>query len=83
MSTEHVKRFLAGHRAAAARIAQARAAEGPRPERAIRESLAALNAVEEMRIWPGPRDARREAAVARVRRRWAAVEKRAGQARQR
>ena len=78
-----MKRFLAGHRAAAERAARARAVEGPRRERAIRESLAALNAAEEMRIWPGPRDVRCEVTVARVRQRWVAVQKRAGQARQR
>jgi hypothetical protein len=83
MNRGNVRRFLAGHRAAAARAAQARAAEGPRPERAIRESLAALNALAEMGLWPGPRDARREDAVGRVRQRWVAVQRRAGQARQR
>jgi len=83
MKRGDVRRFLAGHRAAAARAAQTRATEGPRPERATRESLAALNALAEMGLWPGPRDAPRESAAGQVRKRWVAVQRRAGQARQR
>ena len=57
--------------------------EGARPEQAVAESLAALNALADMGLWPGPRDPASEEAIERVRRRWARIQRRARAARTR
>jgi len=74
-----VKRWRLGHAVAAERQRRLLAEEGPRPDQAVAESLAALNAMEAMGLWPGPRDEIAERGVERVRRRWAKVQKRAKQ----
>lgn len=74
-----VKRWRLGHAAAAERQRRLLAEEGPRPAQAVAESLAALNALEAMGLWPGPRDEIAERGVEQVRRRWAKVQKRAKQ----
>ena len=72
-----VRRWRAGQLAAAARQRELMRATGPDPEQAVAESIAALNALAAMGRWPGPRDPVSEAAVRRVRRRWARIGKRA------
>lgn len=67
-----------GHDAAAAR--QLVREEGPRPEQAIAEALAAADALQEAFVWPGPRDAVSERAVQEVRARWVRIERNAQQA---
>jgi len=57
------------------------ATEGPRPDRAVVQSLSALSALETMGRWPGPRDDVSEHAVQEVRRRWARIQQRARAAR--
>jgi hypothetical protein len=74
-----VKRWRLGHMAAAERQRRLLAEEGPRPAQAVAESLAALNALEAMGLWPGPRDEIAERGVEQVRRRWAKIQKRAKQ----
>jgi hypothetical protein len=74
-----VMRWRLGHAAAAERQRRLLAEEGPRPAQAVAESLAALNALEAMGLWPGPRDEIAERGVEQVRRRWAKVQKRAKQ----
>jgi hypothetical protein len=59
------------------------AREGPRPTQAVAEALSAAAALEAMGIWPGPRDPVSEAAILEVRRRWARIQQRAKNARQR
>jgi hypothetical protein len=81
-----VKRWRLGHAIAAERQRRLLAEEGPRPAQAVAESISALNALEAMGLWPGPRDEIAERGVEQVRRRWAKVQKRAkqqAQARQR
>jgi len=72
-----VQRWLAGQRAAEQRQRQLQAAEGPRPERAVAQSISALSALEAMGRWPGPRDPVSERAVLEVRRRWASIQRHA------
>jgi hypothetical protein len=72
-----LRRWRAGQQAAARRQRELLRAEGPRPDRAVAEALAALEALEAMGLWPGPRDPVSERAVERVRRRWARIEHRA------
>jgi hypothetical protein len=74
-----VKRWRLGHAIAAERQRRLLAEEGPRPAQAVAESLSALNALEAMGLWPGPRDEIAERGVEQVRRRWAKVQKRAKQ----
>jgi hypothetical protein len=50
---------------------------GPDSEQAVAEALAALDALEAMGAWPGPRDPLSELAVEVVRRRWARIQTRA------
>lgn len=78
-----VRRWLHGQALAAVRIRQAAAEEGPDPRQAVAEALSALNALAEMGLWPGPRDPASEAAVIKVRERWAQIQKRAMHARAR
>ena len=72
-----IQRWRAGHAAAALRQRELLAAEGARPEQAVAEALAAINALEALGQWPGPRDAVSEQAVEVVRRRWARIQTRA------
>jgi len=76
-----VKAWLRGHRAAALRVEQARAQEKPNPDQAIAEAFSALNLLHDLGLWPGPRDAVDEAGVAKVRARWAKVQRRARETR--
>jgi hypothetical protein len=78
-----VIRWRKGQAAAAERQRELLHAEGPRPEQAVAESLAALNALTEMGLWPGPRDPASERAVSEVRSRWARIQRRARASRQR
>ena len=68
-----VRQFLEGHRAAAERQRRLVERRGARPEQAVAECLDALEALEEMQLWPGPRDPVSERGVQRVRGRWAKV----------
>ena len=68
-----VKRLRRGHAAAAKRQRELARAEGPQPERAVAEALAALDALAASGQWPGPRDPASERAVEAVRRRWARI----------
>jgi hypothetical protein len=81
MAEAAVKTWLRGYRAAALRVEQARAQETPEPERAIAEALSALNLLHDLGTWPGPRDPVEEDGVARVRARWAKVQRRAKETR--
>jgi hypothetical protein len=72
-----VRRWLRGHALAGQRSRQAIADEGPNPTQAAAEALSAVNALAEMKLWPGPRDPANEAAVIEVRKRWARIQKRA------
>jgi hypothetical protein len=78
-----IRRWRAGQQAAAQLQRELSAREGARPARAIAESFAALNALEAMGLWPGPRDPSSERGVQRVRARWARMERRARRARSR
>jgi hypothetical protein len=78
-----VRRWKRGHEQAARRQRTLLAAEGARPAQAVAESLSALNALDAMGVWPGPRDPVSEQGIERVRRRWALVQHRAKQARAR
>jgi hypothetical protein len=73
---EAVKKMLRGHAAAAEMQKRLLAAEGPMPEQAIAEALAALDLLEDMGLWPAARDTLAEREVEEVRRRWAKVQKR-------
>ncbi len=70
-------RWKAGQRATAARKRELLAEEGPDPEQAAAEALAALAALQEMDLWPGPRDPVSERAARKVRRRWARIQRHA------
>lgn len=72
-----VQRFLRGHRAAERRQHALRREQGPQPDQAVAEALAAVSALAAMGLWPGPRDPVNESAVTEVRRRWAKIERRA------
>jgi len=72
--------FLRGHGAAEERQRELLADEGPQPAQAIAESLSALNAAQEMGMWPGPRSDRQEQDVERVRRRWIRIQQHARKA---
>ena len=64
-----IQRWRAGQAAATRRQRELLAAEGPRPEQAVAEALAAINALDALGQWPAPRDAVSEEGVALVRRR--------------
>jgi hypothetical protein len=72
-----VRRWLAGQRASARMQRTLQSAEGPRPARAVAQSLSALSALETMGRWPGPRDVVSERAIEEVRRRWVRIQQRA------
>lgn len=71
-----------GHQAAAERQRELMRAEGPQPEQAVAEALAAAAALAEEGKWPGPRDPVSERAVEEVRRRWVRIVRNARQARE-
>jgi hypothetical protein len=70
---EALRRWRRGQAAAAERQNELASLEGPRPEQAVAESLAALNALADLGLWPGPRDPFSERQVEAVRRRWARI----------
>jgi hypothetical protein len=70
-----LQRWRRGQTAAAQRQNELASLEGARPEQAIAESLAALNALAEMGLWPGPRDPVSERQVEAVRARWARIQR--------
>jgi hypothetical protein len=72
-----IRRLRRGHAAAAERARDVARVEGPRPEQAVAEALAAAAALHEMGIWPGPRDPASERSVEEVRRRWVRIKRRA------
>jgi hypothetical protein len=74
---ERIRRWRRGMQAAEKRQRALRAAEGPRPAQAVAECLSALNALEAMGRWPGPRDPVNEQNVQEVRDRWARIQRRA------
>lgn len=76
-----VRRWLAGQRASTRMQRTLQAAEGPRPARAVVQSLSALSALETMGRWPSPRDVVSERAIEEVRRRWVRIQQRARGAR--
>jgi hypothetical protein len=78
-----IKRMLRGYRAAAVRQRELLIAEGPRPEQAVAEAIAAADALAFEGKWPGPRDPVSERAVEGVRRRWVRIGRNAKQAQQR
>lgn len=78
-----IARMRRGHAAASERARELARSEGPRPEQAVAEAIAALAAMLDMGAWPGPRDPVTEASVERVRQRWARIGHRAQQARER
>jgi hypothetical protein len=77
-----VKRMLSGFRAAAVRQQELRKDEGPRPQQAVAEAIAAAAALATQHKWPAPRDPVNERAVEGVRRRWVRIGHNAKQARQ-
>jgi hypothetical protein len=79
---EAFMRWRSGQAAAAARQRELLARQGARPEQAVAEALAALDALQAMGQWPGPRDPISERAVAVVRERWARIGTHARQAAQ-
>jgi hypothetical protein len=81
MSAEHpIARMLRGHRAAAARQRELLRAEGPQPDQAVAEAIAAAGALAAQGKWPLPRDPVAERAVEGVRRRWVRIARNARQA---
>ena len=77
-----ILRMRRGQQAAVARQRELLRAEGPHPEQAVAEALAAAAALAAEGKWPGPRDPVSERAVEEVRRRWVHIERRARQARE-
>ncbi|MCC7536271.1 MAG: hypothetical protein IT379_08660 [Deltaproteobacteria bacterium] len=74
---DEVLRWRRGQAAAEKRQRELLRARGPRPEQAVAEALDALEALEAMGVWPGPRDPASERAVEEVRARWVRIETRA------
>jgi hypothetical protein len=70
-----VKRFLEGHRAAEERQRELVEERGAIPAQAVAECLDALAAMEQMGVWPGPRDPVAEREVWRVRSLWSKVKR--------
>ena len=81
MADPKIVRWRRGHENAEARAREVVRREGPRPEQAVAESLSALSALEEMGLWPGPRDPVSERGVEAVRSRWARIGRHAKNAR--
>jgi hypothetical protein len=80
--SEAVKRMMRGFSAAAKRQRELLRGEGPRPEQAVAEAIAAAEALANQGKWPAPRDPVSERGVQEVRQRWALIERNAKQARQ-
>ena len=78
-----VRRWRRGQAAAERRQRELTLLEGCQPSRAVAESLAALDALAAMGLWPGPRDPAAEHEVEQVRRRWARIQRRAKRAHRR
>jgi hypothetical protein len=76
-----ILRMRRGQQAAAARQRELLRAEGPQPEQAVAEAIAAAAALVAEGKWPGPRDPVSERGVEEVRRRWAHIGRRARAAR--
>lgn len=77
-----IARMIRGFRATAIRQRELLVAEGPRPEQAVAEAIAAADALAEEGKWPAPRDPVNERAVEGVRRRWVRIGQNARQARE-
>ncbi len=75
-----IQRMLRGFRAAEKKQRELMRAEGPAPEQAVAEAIAAADALAEQGTWPGPRDPVNERAVERVRSLWARIGRNAKQA---
>jgi len=56
MRADDVRRWIAGHEAAAERDRMDARAEGPRPERAIRQALGLIAFAAQLHGWPLPDD---------------------------
>ncbi|MFO0619503.1 MAG: hypothetical protein U0414_43350 [Polyangiaceae bacterium] len=78
---EAIRAMREGHARAAERKLELMRTEGPEPGVAARECFAALDALMEAGLWPGPRDPLSERGVAEVRARWAKIGQRARAAR--
>jgi hypothetical protein len=72
-----IRRLRRGQLAAARRQLELCAAEGPNPEQAVAEALAAFDLVCRGKSQPSERDPVSEREVTEVRRRWARIQKRA------
>lgn len=70
-------RMRRGQAAAAVRVRELEREEGPKPEQAVAEALAAIEALSRRGAWPAPRDAVDERSIKEVRRRWARIQRRA------
>jgi hypothetical protein len=70
-----VRRFIAGHRAAAERQRELLEERGPLPGQAVAECLAALAILEHNDMFPGARDPVSEREATRVRALWAKVKR--------
>ncbi len=70
-----VRRFLSGHRAVETRRRQVAEERGPLSEQAVAECLDALDILERMGHWPGPRDPVNERDAVTIRRRWAKLKR--------
>lgn len=80
--TEAIRRFRAGHEAAAHRQRELERSTGARPEQAVREAQDALQAMIEMGLFPCPRDAVSQRGIDLVRARWARIQSHARAARE-
>jgi hypothetical protein len=74
-SAAAVRRFLAGHRAAAARQRQLLAERGADSAQSVAECLDVLEMLEGAGAWPAPRDPVEEREIRRVRDLWARVKR--------
>ena len=72
-----MRRWRRGQIAAERRQLELQAAEGPRPQQAVAEALAAFELLRRAEGHPGQRDPISEQQVVEVRRRWARIQKRA------
>lgn len=81
MADNPVTRMMRGHRAARQRALELMRAEGPRPEQAVAEAIAAAEALAAEGKFPAPRDPVSERGVEEVRRRWTRIGRRAREAR--
>ena len=70
-----VRGFLAGHREAAERQRELLEQRGAQPAQAETECLDALEALDRLGVWPGPRDAVHEREAKAVRAQWAKLKR--------